>query len=135
MTITYIETAGITNDWLRAAAGAHRLCVGYPDGVPETWRTPSACAGDATECRVGRRKTRGKHFMDETREMTARGGAGGGAAYPEHELDPAALLGPAGEPVDGLRAWVKCEQEHGGALGLLLRGDWPDRDAAGDEEC
>lgn len=68
-----------------------------------------------------------KHFTDETRAallaLEARaarlcptcgtaGGAGGDAAYPEHELDPAALLGPAAEPVD-----------------------WLERDSAGDEEC
>jgi len=119
MTMTYIETVGITNEWLRAVAGAHCLCAGYPDGVPETWRTPEggvAYAGQIPE-------NAGKHFIDATR------------AFPDGELDPAALLGPVAEPVDGLRAWVEYEQEHGGALGRMLRGDWPDRDAAGDEEC
>ena len=35
--ILYVETSGITNDLLRAMAGAHPLCVGYPDGVPEVF--------------------------------------------------------------------------------------------------
>jgi hypothetical protein len=35
--ILYIETSAITNDVLRAMAGAHRLCVGYPDGIPEVF--------------------------------------------------------------------------------------------------
>lgn len=38
MQITYVETGAITNEVLRAYAGAHPLCIGYPDGVPETWR-------------------------------------------------------------------------------------------------
>ena len=37
MGIIYIECAAISADWFRAAAGAHRLCVGDPDGVPESW--------------------------------------------------------------------------------------------------
>lgn len=35
--ILYVETSRITNDVLRAMAGAHRLCCGYPDGVPEVF--------------------------------------------------------------------------------------------------
>lgn len=123
MQITYIETNAITNEVLRAYAGAHRLCVGYPDGVPETWRDVAPVKQEGDEMA----DLPMKHFTDETRARIAAlearaarlcpacgnaGGAGGGAAYPEHELDPAALLGPAAEPVD-----------------------WPDRDSAGDEEC
>lgn len=96
MRIAFIETSSITNEVLRAYADAHPLCVGYPDGVPETWRTVSAAqqeGGAVPDLPM-------KHFTDETR------------GYPEGELDPAALLGPAAEPVD-----------------------WPERDAAGDEEC
>lgn len=37
MTILYIEASAITNDVLRAMVGAHRLCCGYPDGVPEVF--------------------------------------------------------------------------------------------------
>lgn len=37
-TLAYIDGPAITADALRAAAGAHPLCVGYPEGVPETWR-------------------------------------------------------------------------------------------------
>lgn len=95
-TITYIEAAGLTNDAIRAAAGAHPLCCGYPDGVPETWRDVARVKRGNFEMS----ERPGKHFICET-----RGGAGGGA------LDPAALLGPIAEPVD-----------------------WPEPDAAGDEE-
>lgn len=105
MRIAFVETASLTNDLLRAVAGAHPLCVGYPDGVPESWADVSACAADATEAPVEWHKTRGKHPICET-----FGGAGGGAAFPDHELDPAALLGPVVEPVD-----------------------WPDE--RGDDEC
>jgi len=35
--ILYVETNAITNDILRAMAGAHPLCCGYPDGVPEVF--------------------------------------------------------------------------------------------------
>lgn len=105
MRIAFIETAGLTNDLLRAVAGAAPNCVGYPDGVPESWRDGPACAVDATEAPVEWHKTRGKRPKYET-----RGRAGGGATFPDHELDPAALLGPVAEPAG-----------------------WPDE--RGDDEC
>lgn len=102
-----------------------------------------------------------KHFTDETRaRIEAReraalaqmchtcGGAGGGAAYPEHELDPAALGKCAlcffdGEPVCrrcGAVAESNARSTYPMDPAALLGPaaepvDWPERDAAGDEEC
>lgn len=39
--ILYVETNAITNDLLRAMAGAYPLCCGYPDGVPEVFGVAS----------------------------------------------------------------------------------------------
>ena len=63
MHIAFIETSSITNEVLRAYAGAHRLCCGYPDGVPETWRTVSAAQQEGG----GMPDLPMKHFTDETR--------------------------------------------------------------------
>lgn len=94
MRIAFIETAGLTNELIRAVAGAAPNCVGYPDGVPESWRDGSADVSAVK--RVPEEP--GKHPICETR------------TFPDHELDPAALLGPVVEPVD-----------------------WPDEH--GDDEC
>lgn len=82
MQITYIETSSITNEVLRAYAGAHRLCIGYPDGVPETWRdvAPVKQGGGLMP------DLPTKHFTDETLEACP--------ACRWRRLDPAA------EPVD-----------------------------------
>lgn len=169
MRIAFIETSSITNEVLRAYADAHPLCVGYPDGVPETWRTVSAAqqeAGKVPDLPM-------KHFTDETpkrpglRDLVLKhgpvlvvensegvkvypenwGGVGGGAAHPEGELDPAALLGPAAEPYAGdvvgllresprFRHFTETaamrQQAESAECGPV---DWPERDAAGDEEC
>ena len=90
MRIAFIETNRITNEIIRAVAGAPPNCVGYPDGVPESWRDVAPVKQVPENA--------GKHFICETR------------GYPDHELDPAALLGPVAEPVD-----------------------WPDE--RGDDEC
>ena len=184
MRIAFIETNAITNEVLRAYADAHPLCVGYPDGVPETWRTVSAAQQEGGKVPDSPMK----HFTDETRggagitverfdearaalrirpdsplcaiegvglvreddldglKLIRRGEAVGGiATVREEDLDPAALLGPAAEPVD----WPEWQRE---ALRKILAeddyplggipsddedsaGDWPERDAAGDEEC
>lgn len=83
MTITYLDAHGLDADACRALAGAHPLCAGYPEGVPETWG--------------GRREAlreKARALRDWARECSTCGGAGGGA------LDPAALLGPISEPVE-----------------------------------
>lgn len=49
MRITYIETSSLTNELLRAAAGAAPNCVGYPDGVPESWRDDSPAVASQWE--------------------------------------------------------------------------------------
>lgn len=128
-----------------------------------------------------------KHFTDETRARIAAlearaarlyptcgnaGGARGGAAYPEHEMDPAEQRGPAAlrelvenyGPVcvsqpharltlgeDGSmnyqlleaqiysyapEGWPEGELDPAALLGPAAEPvDWPERDSAGDEEC
>lgn len=118
MRIAFIETSSITNEVLRAYADAHRLCCGYPDGVPETWRTVSAAqqgGGAAHPMRCAGRfplHYYGGALVCQNCGNPAPDLMASRSTYPEHEMDPAALLGPAAEPVD-----------------------WPERDSAGDEEC
>lgn len=132
MRIVFVETNRLTNEIIRAVAGAAPNCVGYPDGVPETWRdvAPVKQGGDLMP------DLPMKHFTDET-----EGGAGGGAAFPDHELDPAALLGPVAEPVDWPEwkrdALRKILAEDDYPLGGIPADDddmdWPDE--RGDDEC
>lgn len=100
MQITYIETSSITNEVLRAYAGAHRLCVGYPDGVPETWRdvAPMKQGGDAAGSAAP-----GKCvlcFFDGEPVCRKCGAVAESNSRSTYPIDPAALLGPAAEPVD-----------------------------------
>lgn len=153
MTMTYIETASVTNEWLRAVAGAHRLCVGYPDGVPETWRTVSAAqqgGGAAHPMRCAGRLP--LHYYGGALVCQSCGNPApdlmaSRSTYPDGELDPAALLGPAAEPYTGDAVGLLRESSqfrHFTEMAAMRQQvksagcepvDWPERDAAGDEEC
>lgn len=97
MTITYLDTHGLDADACRALAGAHPLCAGYPEGVPETWgdaRRGAARTEERLTALEYRWAVTMEHIEDLEDALARMRGRQGGAP------DPAALLGPISEPVE-----------------------------------
>ena len=93
--VAYIDLAAIDADAIRSMAGAHPACVGYPDGVPETWRTPARVLWAEPES-VDPAALFGPLRPDWSRhDAPDAGGAGGGAIHAWAGLDDDALADQA----------------------------------------
>ena len=115
MTITYLDTHALDADACRALAGAHPLCVGYPEGVPETWGDARRGAA-RTEERLAALEYRWAVVMEHIEDLEGalarlRGRQGG-------EADPVAYRVTWG---DGECVAVSSEQT-AVSLAKVLRG-------------
>ena len=155
MRIAFIETNRLTNELIRAVAGAAPNCVGYPDGVPESWRDDSAAVASQWESTGGPidmgvltvgvsslqrvPEMPGKHFIRETRDRLADLEYVA-AAHSEHidDLEQSLRGGDAfiADP-DAGDAVFMCGGELAGELRRFYERDdpedWPDE--RGDDEC